>query len=312
MWTGCGLKERFARPIFMDVKMSRGVWMSAQLMAKERVLRVKHLPPLSATASQLLELLPREDVELKELAEVIGQDPGLTGRLLGLANSAYFALPSPVLTVEAAIIRVLGLKMVKSLAFSIVLAGAFDTHQCPAFLLDRYWYKSLATAFLARRLSELDSGDEVTDPDRAYLCGLLLDLGQLLLAHEFPHVYSQVLSEVERRPELDSAQLERQSLGITAQDAGVWLADRWHLPAEVVAVLAGCSGVKEGRRVPAETPLVMAAEALVLISMRGESFAKLGDGRPSGLPATEQLQRMDEEFVQQQDAIQALAGLLVS
>ncbi len=94
-------------------------------------------------------------------------------------------------------------------------------------------------AFLARRLSELDSGDEVTDPDRAYLCGLLLDLGQLLLAHEFPHVYSQVLSEVERRPELDSAQLERQSLGITAQDAGVWLADRWHLPAEVVAVLAG-------------------------------------------------------------------------
>ncbi len=56
----------------------------------------------------------------------------------------------------------------------------------------------------------------------------------------------------------------------------------------------------------------MAAEALVLISMRGESFAKLGDGRPSGLPATEQLQRMDEEFVQQQDAIQALAGLLVS
>ena len=86
---------------------------------------------------------------LEDLALVINQDPGLSARILGLANSAYFGQTNPILTVEDAIIRVLGLNMVKSLAVSIAVSGVFDSSACRSFDLHEYWSHSLSIAMLA-------------------------------------------------------------------------------------------------------------------------------------------------------------------
>ncbi|MCU7810600.1 MAG: HDOD domain-containing protein, partial [Candidatus Thiodiazotropha sp. (ex Notomyrtea botanica)] len=83
--------------------------------ATHKVLKLKHLPPLSSTATRLLELLADEDLSLELLSNVISQDPGISARILGVANSAYFGQTSPIHSVEEAVIRVLGLNMVRSL-----------------------------------------------------------------------------------------------------------------------------------------------------------------------------------------------------
>ena len=60
-------------------------------------------------------LVTDQDVDLPILAGAIEEDPVITGRLLSIANSAYYAPSTPVSTVSKAIIEVLGVRMVKAL-----------------------------------------------------------------------------------------------------------------------------------------------------------------------------------------------------
>jgi HD-like signal output (HDOD) protein len=213
--------------------------MQTAQQAKERVLKLQHLPPLSATATRLLVLLSEEDLALNKLAKVINQDPGLTARILGLANAAYFGQQNPVLKVEDAIIRVLGLNMVKSLAFSIAVSGAFDISGCQNFDLKHYWRDALSVAMLARQLCMKSVAEERLDPDVVYLAGLLKDIGVLVLVHVFPDDYNKVLQKIcQQGSDADILTLESEIIGINHCEAGAWLAHRWHLPDLIVAVIA--------------------------------------------------------------------------
>ncbi len=203
-----------------------------------RILALKQLPPLSATAARLLELLSNENLSLAELSRVIGQDPIVTARILGVANSAYFGQLTPIHSVEDAVIRVLGLNMVKSLAFSIAISGVFDTSRCRGFKLENYWYDSLATATLAREICRHLSGAQALDLDSVYLAGLLFDIGTLVLVHLYPEAYAEVVQRLQAGRRQERQELEALVVGIGSQQAGAWLTDRWHLPPVVVRVLA--------------------------------------------------------------------------
>jgi len=203
---------------------------------REDVLDLEHIPPLSVTATRLLEIATDPELEVADLAAVIGQDPALCARILGLANSAFFAQSKPVLTVEEAIIRVLGLNMVRSLSLSMALAGSFDVAACPAFDLADYWLKSLASAALARDLA-LALRDNQLDPDTVYLCGLLHRLGEILLVHLRPGQMQQVYKQLAKGGESDFRALTSELVSVDDGVAGEWLAKRWRLPEPVVYVL---------------------------------------------------------------------------
>ncbi|MGD9163458.1 MAG: HDOD domain-containing protein, partial [Chromatiales bacterium] len=206
--------------------------------AKQQILMLKQLPPFSATAARLLEILSNDNLSLAALAKIIGHDPTVSARILGVANSAYFGQTTPVLTVEDAIVRVLGFNMVKSLAFSIALSGAFNTARCRGFDLEAYWFRSLATAQLSREVYRQVADAAQSDLDGVYLAGLLFDIGTLVLVHLFPDAYARVLQQLRESPSQDSLQLEQTLVGINSRQAGAWLTDRWHLPRVVVQVLA--------------------------------------------------------------------------
>lgn len=199
--------------------------------------RIKHLPPLSPTATRLLEVVADPEVDVDCLSGIICQDPGLSARILGLANSAYFGQSSPINTVREAIIRVLGLNMVKSLALGIAVAGAFDTSACKDFDLHGYWHTALGTALLSRLLAERITPVQRPDADSVYLCGLLHNLGTLFLAHVLPESLSRVYAQWQKQPALDLRSLEQEYLETDHLQAGEWLARRWHLPDAVIQVI---------------------------------------------------------------------------
>ncbi len=203
---------------------------------REDILDLEHIPPLSMTASRLLEIAMDPDLEVTELADVIGQDPALCARILGLANSAFFAQPRPVVSVEEAIIRVLGLNMVRSLSLSIALAGSFDVGPCKGFDVADYWLSSLATAGLARDLAAA-LNDEGLDPDTVYLCGLLHRLGEILLVHLRPAEMQRVYEQLAQDDAADFHALTAHWVGVDDRVAGDWLSRRWHLPVAVALVL---------------------------------------------------------------------------
>lgn len=201
-----------------------------------RVRQLQSLAPLPVVAQRLLADLDRKDLSLGQLSEVIEMDPALTARIVGLANSAYFANRQPVYSVSDAVGRVLGLDMVRNLALGIVLSGAFDTKACRAFEVERFWFTAMGTATLAVPLAGLIRGKVPVDGEWAYLAGLLHELGLLALCALFPAEMSRVLAQAD--PEKPLAVRTRQALGIDAMEAGAVLARRWQLPESVAVVMA--------------------------------------------------------------------------
>ncbi|MFA7594382.1 MAG: HDOD domain-containing protein, partial [Thiohalobacteraceae bacterium] len=153
-----------------------------------------------------------------------------------VANSAYFGFPEPIVTAEDAIFKVLGLNMAKNLTLSIVLSGPFDAERCRAFRPDTYWANAMTVAILAQRLAPMITVNPRPSTGDAYLAGLLHSIGVLALVHLFPGP----MTEVWRAHAAGAGrlvQLEREKLGTDHCDVGGWLARKWRLPAQVVAVI---------------------------------------------------------------------------
>ena len=203
---------------------------------RTRIQELPHLPPLAPVAQDLLRELNREEIEINRLCRAIEQDPGLTARLIGVANSAYFSQREPIYDLSTAIIRVLGLNLVKSLSLGIALSAPFDTKACPAFPLDRYWCLAMLTSTLASQLApqaQLEAGAG----DYLFLGGLLHNLGELVLAHCFPRQVCEVLRQAKSNPRLAIDGLQREAIGISASEAGVLLGHKWHLPERILHVI---------------------------------------------------------------------------
>lgn len=217
-----------------------------------RVQDILLLPPLPAIACKLLGLVRREDCDISALSALIEQDPGLAARIVGIANSAYFARRTPVCSVSEAIVRVLGLNLVRGIAIGIALNKPFDASACPAFRLDRYWYRAIQTANLASYLTPLAKlGD--TERNCLFLCGLLHNLGQIVLVHAFPDRMNRVFQLWEEQPALGLLRLQTQHVAMTEIEAGTLIAQRWQLPTNVADVIAFRH---DPLRAGAATPLV--------------------------------------------------------
>lgn len=276
------------------------------------LLNVKQLPPLSTTATRLLEAVANDEIDLKSLAAIIDQDPGLAARIVGLANSAYFAQPAPVYSVEEAVIRVLGLNMVKSIALGISVAGVFNLEKCPLFDLPGYWYRALTAAQLTRSLSLLLPVNNRPDAAALYLGGLLHNLGTLLLVHARGEAYAGVLGRMVRTPAADLLAVEREQLGLDHREAGACLAGRWHLPEVIVTMMEKVG--ESGYRGAAQTEVVLLSGAVDwLEGNRSAQAYALAESRwwdeIDGLER-ERISPLEEAFRGQLDALEQLARQL--
>jgi HD-like signal output (HDOD) protein len=207
------------------------------LSHRNQLLKTLELPPIPAAGQELLVVINNPDVEISDLAGAIEKDPGLTARLIGLANSAFFGSRNPIVRVEDAIIKVLGVRMVKSIAMSLVLSGSLKTNKCENFSAIEFWKTTLACSQLSRQLCLLSQNKAVAADD-AYLCGLLHGFGQLLLIHLFPEDMNDLLGvEANQLSRATLLNAESEAFDMNECQAGSWVCMRWQLPEFVSTVI---------------------------------------------------------------------------
>ncbi len=205
--------------------------------ARLRINRLQELPPLPVASQRLLAILSSEDTGLAEIATAVELDPALAARIIGVARSAFFGNTATIFSVKDAIIRVLGLDMVRSLGLSISLGDALSYERARGFDGRHYWTNALLTADMARYLASRVTLDDSPPAEPSYLCGLLHGLGLPALAHLFPAELTLAMDAAGSTPVWRRAEYERQWLGIDHHVAGGWLARRWHLPEEVALTM---------------------------------------------------------------------------
>ncbi len=203
-----------------------------------QIRNISELPAIPKVAQLILQEITNEDVDISRLSRAIEMDPGLVARIVGLANSAFFGRNEKIFSVSDAIIKVLGLNTVRSLALSIVLSQPFRVEQCTGFKLEEYWLEAMLSASIVKELApNICANKDEMDLSAAYVCGLLHNIGLLVLVHKFRNEMENVFRREPGFHSETSRQTEKEILGLDHAQAGGILARKWHIPDNIIAAV---------------------------------------------------------------------------
>lgn len=200
----------------------------AEPALRELMGSVKRLPTVPDTYGRIVTLARDPDYRVKDIAGVIASDVASSVELLKLANSAVFALPRSVVSVEEAV-NLLGINAVSNL----ILAGSlFRAGSLPAGLdAEAVQRVALASAAVARAVAIAD-GWSMHDADQVALAAMLRDVGLLVLAEGKPGALAGV--DMTEEDPLRRAAQEAAAFGCTVPAASAYLLGLWNFPQTVV------------------------------------------------------------------------------
>ncbi len=203
------------------------------------VLEVLELPTLSPAVNKILKIPGDKQAGVSDMAKIISENKGLTSTILTIANSALFGLSQEVPTVSRAI-RVLGFDAVRSIALGASITKAFGEERNERhFDWNRFWTHSLACAYISKKIAGMTHQAQL---ETGFVCGLLHDVGKLVLNICFPASYGRVLDRMEAGAET-SVGAENEILGLTHVEVGMWLAQQWKFPKAVIFTIANHHGI---------------------------------------------------------------------
>lgn len=137
------------------------------------------LPSLPDVAFKLKEAM-KQDIGIRDAAEIVHMDPPIVTKLIQVANSALYASGLPITNCHDAIARI-GLNATRNLVMSISLKQLFNCENFELMkVMQALWKNSLYVSSLSFVLAQECS---VINPEDALLAGLIADIGVLPLLH---------------------------------------------------------------------------------------------------------------------------------
>ena len=170
-------------------------------------------------------IIRNPDSSLVELSQVLANDPGLSTRLLRMANSAFFGMQNRIDTISRAV-QVLGFQHIYNMVIGTSITKAFQGISNEIMSLETFWLASAERALLCRLLARQL---RIKDTERLFISGLILDIGHLVIYKHHPDLARQAIdqSQSQLRP---LNLVEQDILGFDAAELGAGLAGEWNFP----------------------------------------------------------------------------------
>ncbi|WP_022948785.1 EAL and HDOD domain-containing protein [Methylohalobius crimeensis] len=147
-----------------------GDYFQGYFLHRPHTIARKRLDAARQTILQLVGELHKPDIDLHRIAELIRRDSALSYKLLNFINSAWFALPRHIDSIEQAVILI-GVNQIRRWTTLISLGNAVQKRPSELF----------RTALLRARMCELLAIDsDLQDAEQAFLVGLFSTLDALL------------------------------------------------------------------------------------------------------------------------------------
>jgi putative nucleotidyltransferase with HDIG domain len=144
------------------------------LQVKEHIQKLSSLPSLAVVKYQLVKTLSRDGSSVEDIADIIKHDPAITSRIMAIANSAFFAYPGRIGSIDQAVL-LLGFDLVRSISLASSMFNIFASQYGN---LKRIWAHSYVVASIAGNLCKKN---KCCDGGSCFLSGLLHDIGRLAL-----------------------------------------------------------------------------------------------------------------------------------
>ncbi|MDH5632500.1 MAG: HDOD domain-containing protein [Gammaproteobacteria bacterium] len=188
------------------------------------------LPMMPESATRILRFMNHPHARIDELVSVIEADPALTGQILRYASSPFFGFQGEIDSVHKAITIVLGQDMVYSIALGLSMLGKL---MMPRQQRKEFTRHAVYCAALSQEIARSLPRKYGAKQGRAYLAGLLHNIGRALLYHLYPTDMAGIAEEFQQHPERPLTEIESEALQINHTQAGLLLLQQWKLDSAI-------------------------------------------------------------------------------
>lgn len=201
------------------------------VLIKSALRTIRDLPTLPEVVARVNNVINDPEAGVGDLARVISADQSLTVKVLRLIRSAYYGSQKTQDIGQA--ISLMGFETVSQAVTTISICRMFDDDADGLFDRTEFWRHSVAVAVLSRTLAR---ATQHASPADAFTCGLLHDVGKLILDQylhtEMSKVLAYAVANETRFHEAEAATLRMDHTVI-----GEMFARSWGLPGDVVAAI---------------------------------------------------------------------------
>jgi len=195
----------------------------------EALEAIPTIPAVVLPLTSMLQSAP-DQVNIERIVELASYDGTIAAQCIRMANSPLFGRRNTE-TVRSAILA-LGLKRVEAILLGCCLNQIVPSNKW-VFDAVTFWRHSLGCALVSRRMAKLIG---YPDPEKAYLAGLVHDLGILVNTIACPGDFLQAIRTA-RAEFLALHRSEERNLGFTHCQSGKILAERWSFSADLIEAI---------------------------------------------------------------------------
>lgn len=196
-------------------------------MQTEILAKVQEIPPLSASASELIMLMGKANHDLKHIVSIVECDAGLTSKVLRVVNSPAFYLLAPTTSIVRAV-SYLGEKAVLEIALEAcmgsILRRPLEGYEGKS---DALWRHNLRTAIASKEVAKFAKKE--VSLEIAFTGGILHDIGKAVLSEFLKGSAEDIISKIDAGDAMDYISAEYKMLGTDHSIVGYEVARLWKL-----------------------------------------------------------------------------------
>jgi len=241
-------------------------------VAQQVELAIRGLDSLSTlpcVAARFLSQLSQTQASMAALAEIIESDPALTAKIFSLMYEQGSSFSEENYSIRHAVEK-LPVHLVRDAFFSVKVAGELDSDITPSG--KELILHSLAVACCAKAIAETISPK--VNSHLAYSAGLLHNIGNLALHQVMPKSFARIVEEAKSK-RTSICSIERKQLGLDYTILGKRLAQKWHLPNEIILAIwlhrSDTAAISENMPEARMAQIVRSADSIAYQSGLGES-----------------------------------------
>ncbi len=232
-----------------------------------RIEGLNELPPIPAILFPLLTQLDEcgGESDLQKIVQLVSHDSAIASQVIHMANSPLFGMRGRVTSLRGASIA-LGITRLRDIVTSCCLMQI--SPKVSGFDVASFWEHCLACALISRSLARKL---RYRDPERAYLAGLMHDLGIMVNMMVIPNEFAKVFkaAAASRRPLRD---VELELIGVSHEVTGDMLSTRWELFDYLSEIMRCHHDVEKATLDPTLTAIVSVADMICRTSGLGYGY----------------------------------------
>lgn len=242
---------------------------------RKAMTAVRDLPTLPVVVERVNKVVNDPNADVAKLASVISSDQSIAVRVLKLVNSAFYG-HQKTNDIQKAVTRI-GFRTVSQLVTNVAICNMFKEDKGSQFERYEFWRHSIAVAVLSKMLA---AQSKQAGPEEAFTCGLLHDIGKVIL-DQYLHPEMVIVVNHAAAHKKSFYRSEKDTIRIDHTVIGEMAAKAWLLPIQVlVSIRHHHSELSERRGMPSSDDVMVDIVRLADFIARDMHVGASGDHFP--------------------------------